>query len=96
MVLPILGSVMLNPWCVCIWNTTCSSDYAVSEKDIIQGEKEYSKHNWRQNGLHRTRSVELTSCLGRKTIDKRFENQDSGRSDSNERFEVDVGCHRII
>lgn len=33
----------------------CSSDYAVSEKDIIQGKKQHSKNNQRQNGLHRTR-----------------------------------------
>lgn len=96
MVLSILSSVTLNPWCVCIWNITCSSDYALSEKGIIQGKKEYSKHYRRQNGLHRTRSVELTSSVGKKTIDKRFENQDSGRTDSNECFEVDVGYHRII
>lgn len=48
----------------------CSSDYVVLEKDIIQGKKMYSKNNRRQNGLHRTRSAELTSWLGKKTIDQ--------------------------
>lgn len=60
----------------------CSSDCGVSENDIIPGEKQYSKKNQRQNGLYRTRSVELTSLLGIKTIDRRFENQESGKNDA--------------
>lgn len=55
MVLSILCSVTLNLWCVRTWNIMCSSDYAVSEKDIIQGKKQHSKNNQTQNGLHRTR-----------------------------------------
>lgn len=69
----------------------CSSDYAVSEWGIIQGEKQYSKKNRRQNGLHETRSAELTSWLGEKTIDKRFEKQECGRNDHNGYCEVDDG-----
>lgn len=41
------------------------------QNDTIPGEKEYSKNNQRENGLYRTRSVELTSLLGIKTIDGR-------------------------
>lgn len=80
----------LNPCCVGALNIRCTSDYAASKNTRKKKAKEYSKINQRQEGLHRTRSVELTYWPGEKgTLHESLENQESARKMVNEWCKVD-------